>query len=44
VNLLAPGGFRVLPQVSLVRSVGNTSQLNPWLEGETFSLILSLAL
>jgi hypothetical protein len=44
VNLLAPGGFRVLPQLSLVRSVGNTSQLNPWLEGETFSLILSLAL
>jgi hypothetical protein len=44
VNLLAPGGFRVLPQLALVRSVGDTSQLNPWLEGETLSLILSLAL
>lgn len=44
LNLLVSGGFRVMPQLALVRSVGDTSQLNPWLEGETFSLILSLAL
>ena len=44
VNLLQEGGFRVLPQLALVRSVGDTSQLNPWMEGETFSLIFSLAL
>ncbi len=44
VNLLAAGGFRVMPQLELVRSVGDTSQLNPWLEGEKLGLILSLAL
>jgi hypothetical protein len=44
VNLLAQGGFRLLPQVALVRPLGHASQQNPWLESETYSLILSLAL
>lgn len=44
LNLLVSGGFRVMPQLALVRSVGDTSQLNPWLESELFSLVLSLAL
>lgn len=44
VNLLGYQGFRIMPQLSLVRSIGDTSQLNPWLEGETFTLIFSLVL
>jgi hypothetical protein len=44
VNALTAGSFRVMPQVSLVRSIGDTSQDNPWYEGETLSLILSLVL
>jgi hypothetical protein len=44
INLLAQGGFRVLPQVALVRPLGRASQQNPWLESETYSLIFSLAL
>jgi hypothetical protein len=44
VNLLATAHFRLLPQFALVRSVGDPSQENPWLESETYSLIFSLAL
>ena len=44
INLLAQGGFRLLPQVALVRPLGRASQQNPWLESETYSLIFSLAL
>lgn len=44
VNLLGYQGFRIMPQVALVRSIGDTSQLNPWEEGETFTLIFSLVL
>jgi hypothetical protein len=44
INLLAEGGFRLLPQVALVRPLGRASQQNPWLESETYSLIFSLAL
>jgi hypothetical protein len=33
-----------MPQLALVRSLGDTSQLNPWLESETYSLIFSLVL
>ena len=44
LNLLAEGGFRLLPQVALVRPLGRASQQNPWLESETYSLIFSLAL
>lgn len=44
LNLLAYSGFRVMPQVDVVRSLGDTSAANPWLESETFSLFLSLAL
>jgi hypothetical protein len=44
LNLLAQGGFRLLPQVALVRPLGQASAQNPWLESETYSLIFSLAL
>lgn len=44
INLLARGGFRLLPQLALVRPLGRASQQNPWLESETYSLIFSLAL
>jgi hypothetical protein len=44
VNLIAAEQFRIMPQLALVRSVGDTSQLNPWLESETYSLIFSLVL
>lgn len=44
INLLAQGGFRLLPQVALVRPLGRASQQNPWLESETYSLVFSLAL
>jgi len=43
-NLLGYSGFRVMPQVELVRSIGDTSADNPWLESETLSLIFSLVL
>ncbi len=44
LNVLAYEGFRIMPQVAVVRSVGDTSQLNPWLEAETYSLVFSLVL
>lgn len=44
VNLLAFSGFRIMPQVDIVRSIGDTSAANPWLESETLSLIFSLVL
>jgi hypothetical protein len=44
VNLLGYSGFRVMPQVELVRSIGDTSAENPWLESERLSLIFSLVL
>jgi hypothetical protein len=44
VNVLGHEGFRIMPQLELVRSLGDTSQLNPWLEGETFNLIFSTVL
>lgn len=44
LNLLAFSGFRVMPQVDIVRSLGDTSAANPWLESETLSLIFSLVL
>jgi len=44
LNLLAQGGGRLLPQVALVRPLGQASQQNPWLASETYSLVLSLAL
>jgi hypothetical protein len=44
VNLLAHQGFRIMPQVDVVRSIGDTSAENPWLESETLSLIFSLVL
>jgi hypothetical protein len=44
LNLLARGGFRLLPQIALVRPLGQASQENPWPENETFSLVFSLAL
>lgn len=44
VNLLALSGFRIIPQVDIVRSIGDTSAANPWLESETLSLIFSLVL
>ena len=44
VNLLASAHFRLMPQLALVRSLGDPSQANPWLESETYSLIFSLAL
>jgi hypothetical protein len=43
-NLLGYSSFRVMPQVELVRSIGDTSADNPWLESETLSLIFSLVL
>lgn len=42
LNVLGYSGFRVMPQVALVRSLGDTSRLNPWPEGETYTLVLSL--
>ena len=44
LNVLGYEGFRIMPQVALVRSVGDTSQFNPWLEAETYSLVFSLVL
>ncbi|HWO11511.1 MAG TPA: porin [Polyangiaceae bacterium] len=44
LNLLGYDGFRVMPQVELVRSIGDTGADNPWLESTTWSLILSLVL
>jgi hypothetical protein len=44
LNLLARGGFRLLPQVALVRPLGQASQQNPWPDNETYSLVFSLAL
>jgi len=44
VNLLASEHFRLMPQLALVRALGDPSQANPWLESETYSLIFSLAL
>ncbi|HKO90981.1 MAG TPA: porin, partial [Polyangiaceae bacterium] len=44
LNLLASAHFRLLPQLALVRALGDPSQANPWLESETYSLIFSLAL
>jgi len=44
VNLLANSGFRVMPQFEIVRSIGDTSAANPWLESETLSLMFSLVL
>jgi hypothetical protein len=44
LNALAYRGFRIMPQVDIVRSIGDTSSENPWLESETLSLIFSLVL
>jgi hypothetical protein len=44
VNLLVSEHFRLMPQVSLVRSLADPSQQNPWPLSETYSLIFSLAL
>jgi Phosphate-selective porin O and P len=44
LNALGYAGFRVMPQVELVRSIGDTSAQNPWLESERLSLIFSLVL
>jgi hypothetical protein len=44
LNLLAFSGFRIMPQVDIVRSIGDTSDANPWLESEALSLIFSLVL
>lgn len=44
VNLIGHGDFRVMPQVSAVRSLGDTSAQNPWRESETYTLIFSLVL
>jgi hypothetical protein len=44
LNLLAFSGFRIMPQLELVRSLGDTSAENPWLESERLSLIFSLVL
>ncbi len=44
LNLLGYSGFRLMPQLALVRSLGDTSQQNPWLESETYSLVFSLVL
>jgi hypothetical protein len=44
LNLLGYRGFRVMPQFELVRSIGDTSADNPWLESERLSLIFSLVL
>lgn len=44
LNALGHSGFRVMPQVQIVRSLGDTSAQNPWLESETFTLIFSLVL
>jgi hypothetical protein len=43
-NWLGYDGFRVMPQLELVRSIGDTSADNPWLESERLSLIFSLVL
>jgi hypothetical protein len=44
VNALAYSSFRIMPQVDIVRSIGDTSAANPWRESETLSLIFSLVL
>jgi hypothetical protein len=42
LNLIGHGAFRVMPQLSLVRSLGDTSSLNPWQESESAVLVFSL--
>jgi hypothetical protein len=44
LNVLAYSGFRIMPELEMVRSIGDTSAQNPWLESERLSLILSLVL
>lgn len=44
LNLLGYDGFRVMPQVDLVRSIGDTGADNPWLESTRLNLIFSLVL
>jgi hypothetical protein len=44
LNALAYSNFRIMPQVDVVRSIGDTSAANPWPESETLSLIFSLVL
>lgn len=44
LNLIAYSDFRVMPQLEVVRSIGDTSADNPWTESERLSLILSLVL
>lgn len=44
VNAIGHEDFRVMPQVSVVRSLGDTSEQNPWRESETYSLVFSLVL
>jgi hypothetical protein len=44
LNALGYDGFRVMPQVDLVRSIGDTGADNPWRASTTLSLILSLVL
>lgn len=44
VNAIGHGDFRVMPQLAVVRSLGDTSAQNPWRESETYSLVFSLVL
>lgn len=44
VNLLGYEHLRLMPQVALVRALGDASQQNPWPLSETYRLIFSLAL
>jgi hypothetical protein len=44
LNVLGYDRFRVMPQAEVVRSIGDTSAENPWLESERLSLIFSLVL
>jgi hypothetical protein len=43
LNLWAYEGFRVMPQLEIVRSIGDTSDQNPWLESEAALLVFSIS-
>ncbi len=42
MNLLCYEDLRVLPQVEIIRSVGEVSSYNPWIAGESFYVLFSL--
>lgn len=42
INLLCYEDYRVLPQLEIIRPIGEVSSYNPWITGESFYVLLSL--